>query len=89
MEEQKRFKVHFDYDVHDHALKFALQAEVQHNGKGLYTVTNIRLRSSKEGSLLPPVQLKKINGVWVFEDNEKESNLSQSIGKEIDEHEGG
>jgi hypothetical protein len=89
MAEQKRYNVYFIYDVHDHALKFPLQAEVEHNADGSYTVTNIRLRSEKEGSLLPPVQLKKINGVWIFADNGKESNLSKSIGMEIDEHEQG
>ena len=86
MGEEKRYKVYFIYDVHDHALKFPLQAEVERNGDGSYIVTNIRLRSEKEGSLLPPVQLKKINGVWIFADNGKESNLSKSIGMEIDEH---
>jgi hypothetical protein len=85
MESQKHHTIYFEYDVHDHSLKFPLKADVQCTAPGMYTITNIRLSGQDDGSLLPPIQLAKKNGHWVFLDNDKPSNLSTTIGSAIDE----
>ena len=85
MEDHKNHTIYFVYDVHDHSLKFPLQADVQATATGIYNVTNIRLSNHDNGSLLPPIQLAKKNGQWVFLDNGQQSNLSTTIGTAIDE----
>ena len=86
MENQKYHTIYFVYDVHDHSLKFPLKADVRCTAPGIYTITNIRLSNQDNGSLLPPIQLAKKNGQWVFLDNNQQSNLSTTIGTAIDEH---
>ncbi|HEV2478632.1 MAG TPA: hypothetical protein VGS79_03175 [Puia sp.] len=85
MEDQQYHTIHFVYDVHDHSLKFPMKADVQCTAPGIYTVTNIRLSSEDEGSLLPPMQLGKKNGQWLILDNNQQSNLGTTIGNAIDE----
>jgi hypothetical protein len=85
MENQKNYTIYFVYDVHDHSLKFPLKADVQCTAPDVYTVTNIRLSNQDKGSLLPPIQLAKKHGQWVFLDNNQQSNLSTTIGSAIDE----
>lgn len=84
MEGNGAYTIFFTYDVQDHALEFHLQAEIECVAPGIYTVTNIRLQVQDEGSLLPPIRLKKENGVWIFVDSGQESNLSATIGRAID-----
>lgn len=77
--------VFFIYDVQDHGLQFPLKAEVRRTAPGIYTISNIRPESQEEGSLLPPVSLKKEGGEWIFLDNGQVSNLSTTIGRAIEE----
>lgn len=76
--------IYFIYDVRDHDLKFPLKAEVACSAPGIYTISNIRPESQDEGALLPPIRLRKENGVWIFIDNGQESNLSATIGRAIE-----
>lgn len=85
MENQQYHTISFVYDVHDHSLKFPLKADVLCTAPGIYTITNIRPSNQDNGSLLPPIQLAKKEGHWIFLDNNKESNLSTTIGQAIDE----
>ncbi|HEY4108708.1 hypothetical protein [Puia sp.] len=84
MEDSLPYILFFTYDVQDHDLQFPLKAEVECLIPGIYTVTNIRPEAQEEGSLLPPIRLKKENGVWIFVDTGQESNLSRTIGGAID-----
>lgn len=84
MEDNKPYIIFFTYDVQDHDLKFALKAEVECAVPGIYTITNIRPEAQEEGSLLPPIRIRKENGVWLFVDNGQESNLSATIGQAIE-----
>ena len=84
MERNVAHTINFNYDVQDHDLQFALKAVVRCTGPGVYTISDIRPESQDEGSLLPPIQLKKENGVWIFLDNGQESNLSRTIGQAIE-----
>jgi hypothetical protein len=84
MERNVAHTIFFIYDVQDHDLQFPLKADVERTAPGVYTVTDIRPESQNDGSLLPPIQLKKENGVWIFLDNGQESNLSRKIGEAIE-----
>jgi len=84
MERNAAHTIYFIYDVQDHHLQFPLKAVVECTASGIYTVTNIRPELQDEGSLLPPIQIKKENGVWIFLDNGQESNLSRTIGRAIE-----
>lgn len=85
MEGNVAHTVFFTYDVQDHGLQFPLKAEVRCTAPGIYTITNIRPESQGEGSLLPPINLKKEGGEWIFLDNGQVSNLSSTIGRAIEE----
>lgn len=84
MEGNVAHTVFFTYDVQDHGLQFPLKAEVRCTAPGIYTITDIRPESQEEGSLLPPMRIKKENGVWIFLDNGQPSNLSATIGRAIE-----
>jgi hypothetical protein len=84
MEGNPPYTIFFTYDVQDHALRFPLKAEVDCVEPGIYTITNIRAEAQDEGSLLPPIRLKKEDGIWIFLDNGQESNLSATIGRAIE-----
>jgi hypothetical protein len=72
------------YDVHDHALKFPLKAEVEQISPGVFVISNIRPDTQDTGALLPPIQLTKKDDKWIFVGNGQESNLSLTIGQAID-----
>ena len=84
MEGNTPHTVFFTYDVQDHNLQFPLKAEVVCSAPGVYTISNIRLESQEEGALLPPIGIRKENGVWIFLDNGQVSNLSATIGRAIE-----
>ena len=84
MEDNTPYVIFFTYDAKDHNLKFPLKAEVECTVPGIYTITNIRAELQDEGSLLPPIRIRKDNGVWIFVENGQESNLSSTIGRAID-----
>lgn len=88
MAEQNSYTVSFTYDANDHSLNFPLKADVEHAAAGVYVITNIRQESNGDGSLLPPIRLRKEDGVWVFVDTETASRLSAVIGAAIDERRG-
>jgi hypothetical protein len=87
MAEKKSHTVYFMYDVNDHSLKFPLSADVESEASGVYTITNIRQDGQHQGSLLPPIRLRKDGEVWVFVDTETASRLSAAIGSAIDREE--
>jgi hypothetical protein len=89
MAKQLSYTVYFTYDVNDHSLKFPLRAEVEAIASGVYHITDIRQEGHGEGSLLPPIRLRKENGVWLFVDTETASRLSAAIGEAIDSYENG
>jgi hypothetical protein len=76
------------YDAIDHALHFPLKADVENTATDVYLITNIRQDCKGDGSLLPPIRLRKEDGVWVFVETESASRLSTLIGAAIDEHRG-
>jgi hypothetical protein len=69
------------------SVEVQLKGTIEHSD-GEYLIKDIRPAHKDNGSLLPPVKLKKVEGVWVHSDSLKSSNLSTAIGKALDEREG-
>jgi hypothetical protein len=65
-------------------IEVMLNGRVDVIAKGTYIVKEIRTARNGTGSVLPPVIIKRKNGVWVHVDSEKETEWSLAIGKAID-----
>jgi|HubBroStandDraft_6_1064221.scaffolds.fasta_scaffold2306290_1 hypothetical protein len=68
------------------SLHLRLKGKIDEQANGSYTITNIRRIEQENGSLLPPIQIKKKGDQWVHTDSEKETDLSLAIGQAIEEH---
>jgi hypothetical protein len=90
----KSFEIKFNFPLEHsmHTIPLKATAELHHS-EPYYVIEGFRFdgkKSEKQSlSLLPSVQIKykKIagKGVWVHKDSERESALSQAIGKAIEE----
>ena len=80
---EERNIIHFTFRLME-SVAVELKGSFAHSD-GIYLVKDIRAAHKEAGSLLPPVKLKKVNGVWVHSDSLKPTNLSVSIGKALDE----
>jgi len=90
----KPFEIKFNFPLEHslHTIPLKATAELHHS-EPYYVIDGFYFDGHKPGnaklSLLPDVQLKykKIAGksVWVHKDSERESALSQAIGKAIEE----
>jgi hypothetical protein len=69
------------------SVEVELKGAIEHSD-GVYLIRDIRPAHKDSGSLLPPVKLKKVEGVWVHSDSLKSSNLSTAIGKALDSEKG-
>lgn len=90
----KPFEIKFNFPLEHSLHTIPLRAMVElHHSEPYYVVEGFHFDGHKPArsslSLLPSVQLqyKKIagRGVWVHKDSERESALSQAIGKAIEE----
>ena len=90
----KPFEIKFNFPLEHSLHTIPLKATVElHHSEPYYVVDGFHFDGHKPSratlSLLPGVQLqyKKIagKGAWVHKDSERESALSQAIGKAIEE----
>lgn len=90
----KPFEIKFNFPLEHSLHTIPLKAMVEvHHSETYYVVERFHFDGQKLTrpaiSLLPGVQLvyKKLggNGTWVHKDSERESALSQAIGKAIEE----
>ena|GEM_PF-1350942 len=80
---------HDDKNIIHFSFRLMESVEVQLKGTivhldGFCLIKDIRPAHKDTGSLLPPVKLRKVEGVWVHLDSLKSSNLSMAIGKALD-----
>ena len=90
----KPFEIKFNFPLEHslHTIPLKATAELHHS-EPYYVIDGFYFDSQKPGrstlSLLPSIQIKykKIagKGIWVHKDSERESALSQAIGKAIEE----
>jgi hypothetical protein len=87
------FEIRFDFPLAHSSMTISLRATAElHHSDPYYVVDHFHFESAKsrngEPSLLPPLELKKIQRgssyVWVHRDSERESLLSVAVGKAID-----
>jgi hypothetical protein len=90
----KPFKINFNFPLEHSLHTIPLNATVElHHSEPYYAIDGFHFDGHKPVksslSLLPSIQLKykKIagKGIWVHKDSERESALSQAIGKAIEE----
>lgn len=84
MEQNKPFTILFTYEIAEDAIKFQLQADVTVMKDGIYLVSNIRHTGKADGSLIPPISLRRENANWIYTDSKKETALSLAVGHAID-----
>ncbi|MHA4811528.1 hypothetical protein ACX0G9_25760 [Flavitalea flava] len=85
---QPVFTITFQYALDGSSIIVPLTAEVQGNPESpFYVVQNFHTQHHREGTVLPAVEIKRLEGFWVHRDSEKESLISQAIGLAIDRKE--
>jgi hypothetical protein len=93
MSKSKSFEITFNFPLEHSLHTIPLKAMVEvHHSETYYNVDGFHFDGLKSGnpsiSLLPTVQVKyrKVGGKgsWVHKDSERESALSQAIGKAIE-----
>jgi hypothetical protein len=77
--------VQFRYELRPDSIFIDLIADVEPLKDGGYLVKNIRKRIEAIESLIPAFILQKWNGEWAHKDSGKETNLSDAIGRAIDQ----
>jgi len=77
--------VQFRYELRPDSIFIDLIADVEPLKDGGYLVKNIRKRIEAIESLIPAFILQKWNGEWAHKDSGKETNLSEAIGRAIDQ----
>lgn len=75
-------EIEFCYNLDGTSKQIHLFAQAEANSKGSFIVRNIK--TSGGNQILPDQRIKKIKGLWVHTDSEKESYLSQVIGNGIE-----
>jgi hypothetical protein len=76
------FKIEFDYLIDGIPKAIHLYAEVEGVSELTYIVSDIK--SNNKNQVLPLQKIKKVNNQWVHLDSERETALSQAIGKGIE-----
>ena len=86
---QDSYFIEFDIRLEKTPIFLHLTALVEpHHSIPYYVVSNFRTSHQKEGSILPSMQIRKKKGQWVHLDTGKTTQLSEVVGKAIDESEG-
>ena len=82
---RKTFTLRFPLQL-DPACIVSMQCRVEFFNH-VYYVDNIRTVGQDNGDMLPPVNIRKVGGCWVHADSQKETELSYSIGRAVEETE--
>jgi hypothetical protein len=90
---EEPFKIKFDFPIANSDVMVSLSATAQlHHSIPYYIVEGFSFPNSKQGesvSVLPPQEVRLLKKgklrIWVHKDSERESLLSQAIGKAIEE----
>src|SRR5688572_6563157 len=87
------FEIKFDFPLDHSPYTITLKARVQlHASKTYYVVDSFLIEKTNQSksisSILPDIEIKYLKtaakGIWVHKDSERESQLSQTIGKAIE-----
>lgn len=87
------FEIKFDFPLDHSPYTLALKARVRlHASESYYVVDSFLFEKTNQSkslhSILPDIEIKYLKtatkGMWVHKDSERESQLSQTIGKAIE-----
>lgn len=77
--------IQFNFSLDKGRLEVLLEADVQYDDLGVsYRIKNFRVPGSSSISILPEIQIKKIDGHWVHSDSGWQTELSETVGKALD-----
>lgn len=83
-----KFSVEFDFAADQGQLRMRLAADVEkHQSQVYYVVKNFRLPGRSGSPVLPDIRIRKLDDRWVHSDIEKASELSESVGRAIEQQE--
>jgi hypothetical protein len=83
---QDSYSIEFDIQLEKTPVFLHLTAQVElHHSTPYYLVSEFRTANQKEGSVLPSLKIRKKQGKWVHLDTGKPTNLSEVVGKAIDD----
>jgi len=83
---QNSYFIEFDIQLEKTPVFLHLSAQVElHHSTPYYVVSDFRTAYQKEGSVLPTLKIRKKQGKWVHLDTGKPTNLSEVVGKAIDD----
>jgi hypothetical protein len=82
----KSFIINFQFPYPSKDGYIDMSADVEkHHSETYYIVNKFRLDPHKSGdAILPPISIKKVSGIWVHKDTNKETELSLLVGMAID-----
>jgi len=75
-------EIEFCYTLDGTSKQIHLCAQAEASSKVSFIIRNIKTSSGHQ--VLPDQRIKKIKGLWVHTDSEKETYLSQAIGNGIE-----
>jgi hypothetical protein len=79
------FSVRFTFSADAAQLKIQLEADVQkHHTDSFYEITNFHVPGHRDHHVLPSISIRKVKGRWVHVDSGKSSDLSEAVGKAIE-----
>ncbi|HEY4151630.1 MAG TPA: hypothetical protein VGM41_21975 [Chitinophagaceae bacterium] len=82
------YKIAFDFTLDNSTIVIPLTAKVElHHSTSYYVISNFQTLRKQERTLFPDLKIRKKFGTWVHIDSEKETHLSETIGKAIEKHE--
>ena len=87
MDQLQPYTIQFIYEIAEDAIGFLLQASVTVISDSTYFIDDIRLAGKANGSLIPPIKLRKHGGNWIYTDSKKETTLSLAVGHAIETYE--
>lgn len=87
MKEQP-YKIAFDFALDNSKIVIPLTATVElHHSDPYYVISDFKSQKQREGTVFPDIKIKRKTGGWVHLEGEKETHLSEAIGKAIDVYE--
>jgi hypothetical protein len=76
--------IQFNFALDKGRLEVLLEADVEHDDRGiLFRVNNFHV-PGKSSTILPEIKIKKIDGHWVHGDSGWQTELSEVVGKAIE-----
>ena len=79
-----RSSIQFYFTLDDRRPEVLLEADIELDSRGIYTIKNFRMPGHKQTAILPEIRIKKNDeGHWVHCDSGWQTALSEAVGRAI------